>query len=101
MEKCLYLILQICYSHFNNVSGNAWLLVIDEMIDYLRVHYVRQDTLTVGKSVAICLCCYTQDLEGFEEYLGKRMEGLWDCIVEDELKYSTKTEKKIVAYSNF
>lgn len=27
--------------------------------------------------------------------LGNRMEGLWDCILDDQLKYSTTAEKRL------
>lgn len=99
MEKSLYLILQVSFCNFAKVSSNTWLAVATEMIDFIKENYVRQDTITIGKCVAICLCCYSEDPVGFEEFLGTRLEGLWDCIIEDELKYATKTEKKIVSLS--
>lgn len=62
----------------------------------MKNNYVMQDTITIGKASVICLCCYLQDPEGVQNYLQSRMEGLWDCILDDQLKYSSTAEKKLV-----
>lgn len=54
-----------------------------------------RDTITVGKAVCICLCCYAEDPNGVSNYLGNRNEGFWDCVLDDQLKYNSETEKKI------
>lgn len=96
MEKAMYLILQIAFDNFKLVSPHTWMRVLERMIEYMRVYYKTNDTITVGKAVCICLCCYVQDPEGMENYLDNRLEGLWDCILDDQLKYNSKTEKKIL-----
>jgi hypothetical protein len=61
MEKTLYLLMQIAFSNFGNVSGSVWTNVLENMLDYLRTSYKRADTITVGKATCICLCCYIRD----------------------------------------
>lgn len=64
MEKTLYMMLQIAFSNFNLVLGTTWMRILDRMIEYMRVYYKTNDTITVGKATCICLCCYLQDPEG-------------------------------------
>lgn len=99
MEKTLYLLMQIAFSNFGNVSGSVWTNVLENMLDYLRTSYKRADTITVGKATCICLCCYIRDPQGMEILLSHRLQGLWDCIIDDHLKYNSRTEKKIACIS--
>ena len=73
--------------NFDEVAGRTWITAIDELVDYMRLNYVRQNTKIVGKAAIICLCCYVKNPQGLEDYLGTRMEGLWDIFIEDERKY--------------
>lgn len=59
------------------------------MLGFLRNNYVLNDNLTIGKAVCICLCCFIQDPEGATAYLGNRNQGFWDCVLDDQLKYSS------------
>jgi hypothetical protein len=96
MEKALYLIMQIAFSNFMLVSGVTWVKVLEQMIYYMKENYSPINTRTIGKASCICLCCYIQDPEGIESYLGGRREGLWDCVLDDSNKYSTVAERKVV-----
>jgi len=96
MEKVLYLLLQIVFANFRLVTPDLWIKVLESMVEYMRLNYVMQDTITIGKATCICLGCFIQDPDGVENFLQTRMEGLWDCILDDQLKFSSATEKKIV-----
>lgn len=64
MEKTLYLLMQISFSNFQLVSSKFWEGVLEKMVEYMRVNYVRQDTITIGKATCICLACYIQNPQG-------------------------------------
>ena len=101
MEKTLYLLLQIAYSNFNQIKPQTWVNIFQKILNFLKNNYVMRDTVTVGKAVCICLCCYAEDPIGVSNYLGTRNEGFWDCVLDDQLKYNSETEKKIFCIGKF
>ena len=61
------------------------------MVDFLAKNYIKQSSIVIGKATVLSFCIYHRNPQRVEEHLGHRIDGLWDCAMEDYQKYPTTT----------